>query len=160
VTQNEESSTTFINDDGDVDFDDDHGELYNPKWKGQLGVRLNISDFRFSWITNYIGKTYQDPDGVPDWSNIYGSPRSDTCYGPPGDYNCRDYFDTDEYWLHSASLYWYGDTWTVGAGIRNVFDEEPPMVNSGWYTQVNNVPIGAGYDLFGRTYFLNVVWRP
>ena len=71
-----------------------------------------------------------------------------------------DYADTDEYWLHSASVYWYGDTFTVGAGIRNVFDEEPPYVDGTEYTAINRVPLGAGYDLFGRVYFFNVVWRP
>ncbi|MEJ2402601.1 MAG: TonB-dependent receptor, partial [Xanthomonadales bacterium] len=65
----------------------------------------------------------------------------------------------DEYWLHSASLYWYGDSWTVGAGIRNVFDEAPPKVDPNEVTAVKNVPIGANYDLFGRVYFFNVSWR-
>ena len=42
----------------------------------------------------------------------------------------------------------------------DVFDEEPPLVDGTEYTSVNRVPIGASYDIFGRVYFLNVVWRP
>ena len=81
--------------------------------------------------------------------------------GPPDDVLCRDYADADAYWLHSASVYYYGDTWTLGAGIRNVFDNSPPLVNGGeGVTQVNNVPIGYGYDWRGRTFFINLSWRP
>jgi iron complex outermembrane receptor protein len=123
-------------------------------------VRLNVEDFRFTWVTNYIGDTTQHPDYVDNWSDVNQAARGDTCFGPPDDVYCRDYADTDEYWLHSASVYWYGDTFTVGAGIRNVFDEEPPFVDGNEYQAINRVPLGLGYDLFGRTYFVNVVWRP
>jgi len=58
------------------------------------------------------------------------------------------------------SVYYYGDRWTFGGGIRNVFDEKPPVVDHSEefveYNLVNNTPIGYGYDLRGRTYFLNV----
>mgnify|MGYP000343782591 CR=1 FL=1 len=122
-------------------------------------MRAQVSDFRFTWVINYIGSTEQLEAYVDEWDEaITGA--SNTCAGPPDDVFCRDYADTDDYWLHSTSLYWYGDTWTLGAGIRNVFDERPPYVDGTEYTSINRVPIGAGYDLFGRVYFLNLVWRP
>ena len=163
VNRNSEASTTFIDDNGNTDFEDFSGSLYYPQWKGQLGLRLNVEDFRFTWVTNYVGETQQPAEYLDDWSDVNQSSRGDTCFGPPDDVYCRDFADTDEYWLHSASVYWYGDSFTVGAGIRNVFDEEPPFVDSqegAYFTTINRVPIGAGYDLFGRTYFVNVVWRP
>jgi iron complex outermembrane receptor protein len=158
VNQNKEASTTFVDDDGNPDFEDSHGNLYYPKWKANLGMRANVDDFRFTWVINYIGKTEQVEEYVDEFSDISGA--SDTCFGPPEDMFCRDFADTDDYWLHSASVYWYGDTWTVGAGIRNVFDVRPPYVDATEYVAVNRVPIGAAYDLFGRVYFLNVSWRP
>jgi iron complex outermembrane receptor protein len=160
VNRNSEASTTFVDDDGDTNYEDLSGNIYYPQWKAQLAFRLNVEDFRFTWVTNYIGETSQHPDYVDDWSDVNQSARGDTCFGPPNDVYCRDYADTDEYWLHSASVYWYGDSFTVGAGIRNVFDEEPPFVDSNEYLAINRVPLGLGYDLFGRTYFVNVVWRP
>ena len=57
------------------------------------------------------------------------------------------------------SLYYYGDVWTLGGGIRNVFNEEPPTVDGNEVFAFNNVPFGAGYDYLGRQLFLNVVWR-
>ncbi len=154
----EEVSSRFVDDDGNADSDESAGELGFPDWKGQLGMRLNVHDFRFSWITNYIGSTTQDPDAVDDFSDAFNL--SDTCLGPPDDVLCRDYADTSSYWLHSASLYWYGDTLTIGAGIRNVFDETPPYVDGTEYVALNRIPIGYGYDLNGRTYFFNIIWRP
>ncbi|HLF32448.1 MAG TPA: TonB-dependent receptor [Xanthomonadales bacterium] len=162
LNRNKEASETFLDDEGNPDFDDDHKEIGFPEWKGQLGLRFNVNDFRFTWVINYIGETVQDPDEVDEFGDVFGSNGfiSDTCLGPPDDVLCRDFGDTDDYWLNSASLYWYGDTITVGAGIRNVFDESPPLVDGTEVLALNNVPIGYGYDLMGRTYFINVVWRP
>ena len=164
LNRNDEASNTFIDDDGNADFEDLSRSTYYPKWRGQLGLRTQVEDFRFTWVINYTGKAPQYAPGVDPFDDIYGSAGSgfqgDTCLGPPEDVYCRDFADIDEYWLHSASLYWYGDTWTVGAGIRNVFDEAPPMVDPNEVLAIKNAPIGASYDLFGRVYFLNVSWRP
>jgi iron complex outermembrane receptor protein len=164
VNRNDEASTTFVDDDGNADFEDFSRSTYYPKWRGQLGLRTQVEDFRFTWVVNYTGKAPQYAPDVDEFDDIFGSAGTgffaDTCLGPPDDVYCRDYADIDDYWLHSASLYWYGDTWTLGAGIRNVFDESPPRVDGNEVTAINNVPIGASYDLFGRTYFFNVSWRP
>ena len=69
---------------------------------------------------------------------------------------CRDYADTGNYFLHHVSVYYYGDRWTVGGGIRNAFDKNPPVVDGTEITALNNTPLGYGYDANGRTYFLNV----
>jgi iron complex outermembrane receptor protein len=53
-------------------------------------------------------------------------------------------------------MYYYGDQWTFGGGIRNVFNVKPPFVDGTEVLSINNTPIGYGYDLNGRTYFLNI----
>ncbi|MEE4216554.1 MAG: TonB-dependent receptor [Xanthomonadales bacterium] len=159
-----EASENYIDDNGNENFFDSFGDRFYPKWKGQVGLRFDVDDFRFTWVTNYRGKTEQPDVYRDDFDDIFGSAGSgffcDTCLGPPDDVYCRDYADIDEYWLHSASFYWYGDTFTIGAGIRNVFDEEPPKVdgNEVW-NSINNRPIGIGYNLMGRSYFVNFVWK-
>jgi len=158
MTHTEEASETYLNDDGDEDYYDEAGEWGYPDWKGQLGLRTNVNDFRFTWVINYIGKVEQGEDFIDDWDDISGI--ADTCLGPPDDVLCRDVGFGDDYWLHSASIYWYGDTWTLGGGIRNIFDQAPPLVDGTEVLSVNNVPIGYGYDLRGRTFFLNLIWRP
>ena len=84
---------------------------------------------------------------------------ADTCVGPEnGDVNCRNVGYAENYFVHDASIYYYGDTWTIGGGLRNVLNEEPPMVDGASVFSFNNVPFGAGYDVLGRTLFANVVY--
>ena len=157
MNRNLEASITFLSDDGVPDRDNDQGELGYPDWKGNLGLRLNVDDFRLTWIVNYIGDTQYDPDFVDEFSDAFNL--SDTCLGPPDDVLCRDYADTPSYVTNSMSLYWYGENMTVGGGVRNVFNKAPPLVDGTEWVTINGVPLGSGYDLMGRTYFLNFTWR-
>jgi len=150
-----EVSQTFTDSAGNVSYEDEAGEWGNPDWKGSASLHVDVRDWRFSWSTRYVSAVDQDPAGVDDWSDIFGD--SDTCLGPTrGDVLCRDVAFADEYFLHSASVYYRRDWWSIGAGIRNVFDAPPPMVDAGeGLAQVRNMPRGMGYDLNGRTFFFN-----
>ena len=146
--------TSFYDDgDGDPNFSQFEGEWYYPYWKFQLGVRLEYDKWRLSWQANYIDGQKSDPEFVDDFDDISGN--SDTCLGPPDDVLCKDLDWTPDYMVHSLSLFHYADWWTVGIGVRNMFDEEPPFVNEG-ATLYSNAPIGAGYSINGRTFFLNL----
>ncbi|MGI9237649.1 MAG: TonB-dependent receptor domain-containing protein [Woeseiaceae bacterium] len=149
-----ERSTLFLDDDGNEDVDTFQGEWGFPDWSLRSGLRLDYDDWRLTWETRYLASVHQDPDGVDDFSDA--TIASDTCFGPPNDVLCRDYGDTDNYFLHHLSLYYYGDRWTFGGGIRNLLDEEPPVVDGTEVQAINNTPIGYGYDINGRTFFVNV----
>jgi iron complex outermembrane receptor protein len=59
--------------------------------------------------------------------------------------------------VHTVSLFYRGDQWSIGGGIRNLLDRRPPMVDDSEVPRAfRNVPFGFGYDVNGRTYFLNV----
>jgi iron complex outermembrane receptor protein len=124
----------------------------------QSFFRFDYDDWRVTWETRYTGSVEQKPDEVEPFSDA--QVLSDTCLGPAfGDELCRDYANAENYFLHNISLYYYGDRWTLGGGIRNIFDEAPPRVDTstvGAPTAVNNTPLGYGYDLNGRVYFFNV----
>jgi iron complex outermembrane receptor protein len=162
VNRGLENSDLFVSIDGTPSFDDDQGQWGLPDWRGQLDFRADVGDLRFTWRTNYLGEVDEDPDTVDDFDDVIGPPGlSDTCLGPTqGDVQCRDIAFADDYWLHSTSLYYYGDVWTFGAGVRNVFDEEPKIADQAKnfvaFNSVSGVVVGRGYDLQGRTYFLNV----
>jgi iron complex outermembrane receptor protein len=153
-----ERSTLFVNDDGTPDFNSFQGQWGFPDWRVQGFVRFDYDDWRVTWETRYTGSVEQKPDEVEEFSDAFTL--SDTCLGPDfGDELCRDYADAENYFLHNISLYYYGDRWTMGGGIRNIFDEEPPIVDTSTVDHplaVNNTPLGYGYDLNGRVYFLNV----
>jgi len=149
-----ERSTLFIDDNGNQDTDTFQGEWGFPDWSLRSGLRFDYDDWRLTWETRYLASVNQDPDGVDPFSD--GFTATDTCFGPPTDVLCRDYGDTDNYFLHHLSVYYYGDRWTFGGGIRNLLDEEPPVVDGTEVQAINNTPIGYGYDVNGRTFFLNV----
>lgn len=149
-----ERSTVFIDDEGNKDVENYHGEWGFADWTGRTAFRVDYNDLRVTWDMRYISSVEQDPDGVDDFGTAFDI--SDTCDGPPDDVLCRDYGDTDNYFLHNLSVYYYGDMWTFGGGIRNVFDEEPPVVDGTEILSINNTPIGYGYDINGRVYFVNI----
>ena len=159
VNRSLEASETFLDDDGAPTFDDDLGEFGLPEWRGRLGLRADVEKFRLTWSVNYLGSVEQDADTIDEFGNVFDG-GGDTCLGPDeGDFNCRDVGFADDYFLHSMSVYYYGDVWTFGGGMRNVFDTAPPLVDPDEGLEVlsvNNVPLGYGYDLNGRTYFLNI----
>ena len=152
----------FINDDGGVDADDDDSEFGFPNWRATSQFALRTGDWRFNWETRFIGNQRQDIDGVDGFNDIFNSTGeiiTQTCSGPPNDVLCRDYAEVNEYFLHTASVFYNSDNWIIGAGVRNVFDEEPPRVNGTEVTSTNNFPLGVGYDFLGRTYFVTLGWR-
>ncbi len=149
-----ERATLFIDDNGNQDVDTFQGEWGFPDWNVRSGLRFDYDNWRLTFETRYLSSVQQDPAGVDAFSSAFVV--SDTCLGPPTDVLCRDYGDTDNYFLHHLSVYYYGDRWTVGGGIRNLLDEEPPIVDGTEVLAINNTPIGYGYDIQGRTFFLNV----
>ena len=149
-----ERSTLFLNDDGDADVDTFQGEWGFPDWNIRSGLRFDYDDWRLAWETRYISSVNQDPDGVDAFSDA--TIASDTCLGPPTDVLCRDFGEADNYFLNHVSVYYYGDKWTLGGGIRNAFNKKPPVVDGTEVQSINNTPIGYGYDVNGRTFFLNV----
>ncbi|WOI52110.1 TonB-dependent receptor domain-containing protein [Parvularcula sp. LCG005] len=156
LNQVKERNLVISQADGTLDVQEYAGEWGFPEWNGIGSFRLDVGDYRWSWTTNYLGAVSQDPDDVDEFDDAVDG-LSDTCLGPTlGDVLCRDYAEADNYFTHTASLYYRGDSWTLGAGIRNVFDTAPPMVDSSEITARNNTPLGYGYDLMGRTYYVNI----
>jgi iron complex outermembrane receptor protein len=152
-----ERSTLFVSEDLVPDSQTFSGEWGFPEWRVQAFFRFDYDDFRVTWETRYTGSVHQKEEEVDPFSDAFTF--SDTCLGPPDDVLCRDYADAGNYFIHNISMYYYGDRWTFGGGIRNLLDEEPPFVDTstvGAPLAVNNTPLGYGYDLNGRVYFFNV----
>ena len=170
-----ERRTLFESDEGVETEDNFEGEFGFPDWTGSLRGRLAYKDFGFNWFTRYVGGQDQDEDGVDEFSNAFGldlvvdpdtgltdgfaETFSQTCLGPNfGDVNCRDVGFTDDYFVHNLSVT-YGDRdegFQVTLGVNNVFDRDPPEVDGSEVTSLSNVPIGAGFDVNGRTFVAQI----
>jgi len=146
---------------GVVSIDSDLGEFGFAEWTGQGVFRADVGDYRWTWSTRYISSVRADPDllAVNDFDNwLEGA--GQTCLGGfGGDVDCRPVGWADNYFRHDTSIYYNGDVWTIGAGMRNVFNEAPPKVDGRVVFSAFNTPFGAGYDINGRSYFVNVQAR-
>jgi len=117
-----------------------------PEWEGTSVVVATYGRFRFNWRANYIHGEEDDPGDF-----FVGAPCATL------QVMCRPIARTDSYWTHNASITWIPRDWEISMGIVNVFDEEPPLMDNGAPgVQLNNIPLGAGYDLLGRRAFLLV----
>ncbi len=143
----------------DEEPDEFVGEFGYPEWNGRMTFRGDVGDWRYTWSTRYLSSVEQDEEFVDDFDNVFTGD-ADTCLGPEnGDVNCRNIGYASNYFVSDISAFYLGDQWTLGVGLRNVFDEAPPFVDTAEVGAFNNVPRGRGYDIFGREIFINVVFR-
>ena len=156
-----ERTTLQVNDAGERNFNRYEGRFNYAEHKGHFRLRADYDRWRFVWNARYIGN-YQPWPGTEDpFGNVtmIGSNSfafASTCLGPPADANCKDVESLGDYWLHTATVRYGTETWSLTGGIRNVFDRPPPKLSPGEYRYLtNNVPRGLGYDLNGRTYYLD-----
>ena len=153
-----ERSTLFINPLGTDDEQEFFSEWGFTQWRHTLTLALEFSDFRFTYLPRYIGQQDTDPEDIDEFDDgIFGS--SDTCFGPPDDVLCRDIGYADSYLNHTIGVRYEKYNWEVIFTVRNLTNEEPPFVDGTEVFSRSNRPLGIGYDLLGRTYFLSAGFR-
>lgn len=159
-----ERKFTDIQLDGTTLSNDFVGDFGVPEWVGSATFGLTQDRWQAAWTTRYIDGVETDEtnqNGVPvravnDFTN-YVDGSVVTCGGPTqNDVNCRPVFSADEYFVHNLSIGYRGDDWNLLMGVNNIFNDEPPLVSPREVFSVNNVPLGNGYDLNGREYFVRV----
>lgn len=141
------------------DLDNNAGEPDFPEWRGSARLSIKYEDFRFNWNTQFIGKGREDWLDDPEENEF----TADTvaCEGMWKDEAqtdpvlCREVGYTEDYWLHNVSLTYTQDDWRVAIGVRNVFNEAPPKVDPNGSFSNTNIPLGVGYDTFGRMPYIN-----
>lgn len=169
-----ERSITDVDDAGNAETEDFAGEFGFPSWIGRATFNVRYDDFLFTWQTRYIGSVAQDPLGVDEFGDAFGNGPDgftgfigDTCTGS-GSANgvvegdgvfCRDVGFADEWFEHTASVRWDNGDFRLILGVTNVFDKNPPLVDSSEVFAIANTPIGNGYNLNGREFFGQVLVR-
>lgn len=170
------TSELIANTEGDVEFDERVGEFGVPEWTGSATAGFSMDRWSAAWTTRFIDSVAApedddrpiDPDAnnrllaVDGFTNAYddvntfnGAGSVVTCLGEEfGDENCRTVSSAPDYFLHSISAAYRGNDWNLRVGVNNVFDKRPPLVSPREVFSINNVPIGNGYDLNGREFFV------
>ncbi|MGJ8561425.1 MAG: TonB-dependent receptor domain-containing protein [Litorimonas sp.] len=163
-----EVSQLFVGNDGTELRDEDEGQFGFSKWAGNLTQRLRYDDFSLTFGTRYIGDVGPDVDSVNPFANAFGvdtdgdglaDATSDTCGGPVvGDVNCKNVDFADDYFVHNVGFSYNNEDqdWGITLAVSNVFDNNPPKVDSAEVTSVANSAIGYGYDLEGRKFFVQL----
>ena len=49
--------------------------------------------------------------------------------------------EVGDYFQHNTSVPYSGEGWTVTAGVRNLLNENPPVISAGVYNRVGNAPL-------------------
>ncbi|MFZ5615739.1 MAG: TonB-dependent receptor domain-containing protein [Pseudomonadota bacterium] len=140
--------------------DDNKGETESPTWRGNANLLVSTGDYRFNWFTRWIGKGQEDIDLSDPVNNppfVFDLACPDPTVRPAGTGDvCRPVDFTGNYFVHNMSFTWAPGDWVITAGLRNVFDRGPELVDADGVFSVFNVPIGVGYDLQGRTAFASI----
>ena len=133
---------------GDI-TEDAAGRTFVPEWQGNLTVQADYGDFRLTWRAVYTDGGEEEPEDFSE-SNA-------TCSGLG--VACRPLNFTKSSWVHTASFTWSPSDWRITFGVRNIFDEEPQLLDGDAPgTQANNLPLGV-YGLnhhVGRSFFAGV----
>jgi len=128
------------------------GRVQVPEWRGRAYMQLKYNDFAFMWTTKFIGGGSYADETEFGFDN-------DACRGliENGEQVlCRPVDYTTAYRNHTAAISWKHDNYELVFGMRNVLNDSPPLVDSGdGPFNVKNIPIGTGYDMQGRTAYLN-----
>lgn len=152
----EKRTSLFVDNNGNRNFNDTQGEFGFPEWTGRATLTADWDRWRATWQSRYVGPVEQDPVFIDAFSDAFLG-GAQTCGGPTvGDASCRDVGFADEYITHAVSVRYTGDTITVVAGVNNLFDKAPPLVDPTEVQSINNVALGTGYDYDGRQFFINI----
>lgn len=172
-----------LTDTGERTVDKDAGEFGFPHWTGRATFSAKVDNVTFSWTTRYIGNTEQQEDGIDPLSDAFGRGpdgqptgfTGNTCLGNGSGTNdpvtgefipdgivqgdgvfCRDIGYANDYFVSNASLRFEFDRFGIRVGVTNIFDRDPPLIDTNEVFGISNTPIGNGYDLNGREFFASV----
>lgn len=145
LTQTEEE---FLAD--GINVDDALGEFGNPEWRLNLTNVLRWKDLSLLFQSRYIGSQIESNEDAED---PVTSPFSNCVQA--GDTPCLQFDDLDDYWVHNMSISYSQDTFVFRAGVNNLFNDAPPLTNNNGLNTLG----GIGYDLNGRSFFVNATKR-
>ncbi len=130
---------------GEIDVDDDKGEVENPENRVQVQASYNRGPWRVSWLTNILGEVNTSNDALADEDNEALIPfrKIDTHYISR---------------LNGSYTFGDDDQYQIFAGVNNIFDEDPPLIPDNIDEEADRegacVSNCSQYDPVGRSYFI------
>ena len=141
ITRYLEQSTQNTNLAGDHLFDY-NGSAGQPKYTGQFDITYHQDSWKVRYGLDWVRKTN-------DYENAFGPGTSFETEG--------QILTTPDYYLHSLSFEYQGkQNWNAIVGVRNLLDEDPPVISAYGAQRVGTAPLQTFYDYLGRTYYVNL----
>lgn len=131
--------------------DDNVGEAAFPEWRGMALLTTRYDDFRLSWKARYISGGQLDDQGTFTANTVACTGLTNSAGEP---LKCRPLSYTEDYYVHDVSFGYSFDNFEISAGLRNVFNERPPLADPSGVFSNNNIPLGVGYEA-PRSAFVN-----
>jgi iron complex outermembrane receptor protein len=124
------------------------GGIGNPKWVGNIDWRFDKGPWTFNWYLYMIDSGNDGP--------FIGDPTL-TNYNQTGESVIGNY-TAPFYTLSDIALRRKFDKFTVEVGVKNLFDQQPPLISTGDPIQnrIGNVPIASQYDYIGRSFYFDI----
>ncbi|MDZ7789496.1 MAG: TonB-dependent receptor [Xanthomonadales bacterium] len=124
------------------DNNDRNGTIGRPKLVSNLRATLSRDDWTFNYYAEYIRRTDERRD-LDEETTYFGF--------DPAFRNIT----AESAIYHTISAEYEQNKWSVLVGVRNLFNEQPPLVSTGVVTRRGNIPLNATqYDVNGRTGFV------
>ncbi|MDJ0918922.1 MAG: TonB-dependent receptor [Woeseiaceae bacterium] len=129
------------------------GEAGFPEWSWIGRLNFATGNWGINWRTRFVGKFAKDAEDV----NASPGQSTGACTVVLGDATgCIRTSSGDEVFYHDVSGVYNRDDWAISFGIRNLLDENPPLVDQGEAPTRFNYVVQSTYDLWGRRYFVNL----
>ncbi|HSG98237.1 MAG TPA: TonB-dependent receptor [Woeseiaceae bacterium] len=141
--------------DSESPFNDRVGEAGFPEFSWIARFDVSTGNWIGTWRTRYVSDFEKDPEDI----NASGNDADvDPCATLGGPDDCVEKSFGPSKIYHDLSATYQRDTWAVTLGIKNVFDEMPPLVNQNTDEAPSrfNYVVQSAYDLYGRRAFLNL----
>lgn len=126
-----------------TDRDDNLNEIGSPQFRLNLDSKFSWGDFTLVSNHRRIGRQFEDPTEIFRDNPFF-----------TGVQLTRDLDFVEAVWYHDAAVVWTRDNFSLSAGVNNITDREPPLIDDSEGPNRNNAVSSTGYDFFGRTYFV------
>jgi iron complex outermembrane receptor protein len=136
--------------DGEPDEEDFLEDPNEPKYSGSMDVIVSKNDWTFYYGLNYLGSSGLTKEYGGDTFNFFGAYNGE---------ELREKLESGSAVYHHVSVSkGFGDGLSASLGVRNVLDEEPPIVSVDWKFDGLRTGTAAqnSWDVLGRRVFLTV----
>ena len=130
-------------------YEDGNGLIGDPKWVADVQTAFKHKDWTFTW-------TVYSAQGVSNAGLLGEDGKTTDAFGTPVTYR----ISVPDFYTHDLTVRYQAKTWTVIAGVTNLFDKSPPYIGQSkfQFSRLGNYPFSSQYEsgYVGRQFYFNL----